>query len=188
MVEARRVEVNGTAGFDLPDGLPPPLARLLNYWKSQCPGEGGLPRKEQFDPLDLDGLWHDLSVLQISARPASQAEILIRYAGEHLDSMHGVSLAGKHLRSVIDETEARRSIPSLVQAAVEGAPHYRSGHRPHRQQGTVAFERLFVPFRAAKGDTAYLVGIWYWPQPAPRGVLRMGDGVHMISSRPPVLD
>ena len=187
MVEASRAEVIGEAGFDLPAELPTALRRLLEYWQQRCPA-GGTPPRDAFDPLDLKGLWHDTSVLQLGSGADGEVEISIRYAGAHLDGMHGISLAGKRLLDVIDETEARRTVPSLTRAAVEGVPHYRSGHRPHHAWGTVAFERLMVPFRGTDDAVRYLVGVWHWPKPAPRRVLRMGDGVHMISSRPPVLD
>lgn len=183
MIEANRAEIDGEAGFDLPGSLAETLERLLQYWQSLIPPEGGPPSKSRFDPLDLKGLWHDLSVLHFATGPDGTPDIMIRYAGEHLDSMHGVSLAGKRLLDVLNETEARRAVPCLMRAVAEGVPHYRRGVRPHDRQGALSFERLVVPFLSEDRRTSYLVGIWHWPQSNPKGVLRLGNGVHMISSK-----
>jgi hypothetical protein len=185
MVGGKKVEVEGEAGFDLPEALCPPLAKLLEYWQSLRPANGQIPSKRLFDPLDLNGLWHGLQVLQFTDPSANMDAIKIRYSGEHVDTLHGCSMVGRNLSQVLDETEYRRNIPSIKRAAMEGVPHFRRGTRRRGRHDVVEFERLFVPFCDEDGCGAYLIGMWHFPQPEHGSVQRLSNGVHMISSRFP---
>jgi len=185
MREADKVETPDDEGLLVPDDLPTSLSRLLAYWDALRVEANGVPSRERFDPLDLKGLWHGLSVFEFLDPGGDPDQTIVRYSGEWIDRFHGMSLVGKSLQEVLNETEYRRFVPCLWRAAAESRPHYRRGSRQRGDAEIVSFERLFVPFANQARRSCFMVGVWHFPN---RGsdaghVETTLEGLHRITSR-----
>jgi hypothetical protein len=161
-------------GFDLPASVPESLMRLFDYWQSLPRDGAALPRRSDFDPLDLRGLWSNLMLLQIERQGVADTRLRVRYAGDRHDLRHGVTLAGKYLDDILRETELHRLQTAYLEIARRGAPHYQQGRHPMGRRGPTAYQRLIAPMADDAGDCSFLVGVWHWELRQPDAANRIG--------------
>lgn len=151
-----------TAPASSPGHLRADMQEFLSFWQDLEARHGRLPRKSEFDPLDVTRFWRGIGVIEIVRRSGKDDRYKYRFLGTGHDHVNGVSHSGCFMDDVLPEPELAAVRPVFNKIINEARPHYwfRRARVPGRE--LTGYERVLTPF-LGKGDTVdFLIGYWAW--------------------------
>src|SRR6185436_4847415 len=107
-MEARESEQNGPEILTLPLVNDPGLRALYAYWRALGARDGGLPRLQSFDPLNLPRLLPNIWILEVAA---DSHRFRMRLAGENINAIYGHNVGGHFFADIFDPAD----VPTIVQ-------------------------------------------------------------------------
>lgn len=140
---------------------------LLAYWERLRP-EGRLPRKSDFDPIDIPPLLGDLLWVAVERQPM---RFRIHLYGSNVEELRGENLTGAYVDEVTGEHIHERVLDSYRWVASEGKPFFDLIPHDVRHARVVDYHRLMLPF-AEDGGTVDFILISFIAAPVEHGHLK----------------
>jgi hypothetical protein len=132
------------------------LRRLFDYWTMLGAHEDGLPKLQNFDPLNISQLLPNIWIVEVE--PSSH-RFRIRLAGESINEIYGRSIRNKYFADVYDAKDANTIIRRYRRCLSEPAVFYGKGN-VYAGAGRLCFgERLALPMIGRSGSTDTLIGV-----------------------------
>lgn len=125
------------------------LSGLYEYWRS-LPREGRLPRRADFDPLDIPKLLSKLFMIDV-AGTAPDFSFRYRLAGTEIGETYGLEITGMTPAEAFPD-RAEKLIAGYALVAASGEPDYQAYPSPVPNRQFLTVERLICPF-ASDGET-----------------------------------
>jgi len=151
-----------TATTDPSRPLRQDMQDFLSYWQELHDRHGRVPRKSDFEPLNLAGFWRGIAIIEVHRQTGRQDRFRYRFLGTGYDLVNGVSHSGRFMDELLSETELDAVRPVFNAIITDGKPHY--WHRQARIPGRElsGYERVLTPFLGAGDTLDFLIGYWVW--------------------------
>lgn len=141
----------------LPSGCDRRLRQLYDYWRSIAPGEGLLPGRQHFDPLDIPALLPWVWLLDVHRHPL---RFRYRVTGTEHRRVSGRDATGWWMDELHPDFERFASYAEFVALAERGALSYRKGQPMFRLSEEVReMERVMMPLARNGRDVDMLLAI-----------------------------
>jgi hypothetical protein len=154
-MEARESEQNGPEIVTLPLVADPGLRALYAYWRALGARDGGLPRLQSFDPLNLPRLLPNIWVLEVA--PDSH-RFRMRLAGENINAIYGHNVGGHFFADIFDPADVPTIVQRYSRALCEPAIYHATGYVYAAAGRYSPGERLGLPMLGREGATNTLLG------------------------------
>lgn len=161
------------------------MQEFLTFWQDLQARHGRLPRKSEFDPLDVARFWRGIGVIEIVRTPGRIDRYRYRFLGTGHDHVNGASHSGCFMDDMLPEAELTAVRPVFNKIINEAQPHYWFRRARVRGRELTGYERVLTPF-LGKGETVdFLIGywVWHWLPGRPAGLRVVTDEGRNIPSR-----
>jgi len=161
---------------ETPDALPHDIQGFLDFWTSLTRTHGRLPRKSEFDPLDVAPFWRGIAVIEVVREEGREDRYFYRFLGTSHDEVNGMPHSGCYMHEVLPPREVAATQPVFNHVVSSRLPHYWHRRRKVPGQELLGYERILTPF-LGKGDTVdFLIGYWKW-----HWRRNQGNGLYLVS-------
>ncbi|MDF1721204.1 MAG: PAS domain-containing protein [Minwuia sp.] len=161
------------------------LQTFLGYWQGLKHQMGRLPRKSEFDPLDVARLWRGIGIIEIVRQPGMDDRYRYRFLGTGHDHVNGASHSGRFMDDVLPEAEMSALRPVLVKVVNDAQPHYWFRRARASGRELTGYERVLTPFLGTGETIDFLIGywVWHWQPGRPPGLRLVADQGRTIPPR-----
>lgn len=122
----------------------PFIAEAIAYWKRIRPGDGLLPGRRHFDPVEIPRLLPHTALLDVVREP--RIRVKGRMGGSKLTEVYGIGLEGRFFDEVIPDFDDSQAAKDFRQVAADGVPKwYRGAQSVKRGKSHLGIERILLP-------------------------------------------
>lgn len=147
---------------EIPEKLDTSLQDFLDYWLSLQARHGRVPRKSEFDPLDVARLWRGIAVIEVIRQDGQDNRYRYRFLGTSHDLINGASYSGRFIDETLPEVEMAVLRPVYDKVVSSRRPHYWRRRTHDTSVEPAAYERVLAPFLGDGDGVDYLIGFWRW--------------------------
>jgi len=130
---------------------------LFRYWRANCVGD--LMPRERFDPIPLGRLLPNIVFLKVNA---ATGDLIIRVAGEEIESRYGRSLRDTSVFATFPLVRRGDTSQQWTEMLQRPVPKYRIGPMAFPNGRVFKAERIMLPMSDGGADLAYVLGAVFY--------------------------
>jgi hypothetical protein len=147
--------------FDPADvaGLPEELQTFYEFWRRKHRPDG-LPRRSDFDPLDLKPYLGRIMILQVERSDPGRLRFRYRLYGSAIADLQRRDLTGRYVDETFSPVRYARTQRSYATVMEHGCAQFLVGRAPLGKD-FIVYERILCPLRGETGDdVGFLIALF----------------------------
>lgn len=146
-------EADESAIGPVPESCHPKIRKIYDYWLAIHP-EGGLPGRQDFDPVDIPALLANVYLIDVAP---GGAEFTYRLMGTRAEAFFGGNYTGQPVRNAYVTAHKSRTYADIAAMLQDRLPRWRRGPTHYvRNRELALVERVYLPL-ARDGTTVDVV-------------------------------
>jgi hypothetical protein len=135
--------------------------RLLHYWEEQR-GARRFPAETDINPDELEDIWDDMFLLQVSPDPEREQDYHYSYMGQHLIDAFGENMTGEDVCEALLSTYRETIIRDLNKVVENSRPILQEGAFENVHHMRIKYRRILCPLGPTDETVDHIIGAMRW--------------------------
>jgi len=135
--------------------------RLLHYWE-EIRGARRFPQEEDINPDELEDIWEDMFLIQVTPGHTREQDYHYSYMGQHLIDAFGENMAGEDVCEALLSTQRETIIRDLNKVVENTRPILQEGVFENVHHVKIKYRRILCPLGPEEGPVNFIIGAMRW--------------------------